>query len=134
MRKLARFAALVAWAAAVTVPAIGSAQTMEVSERIHRAGTNLGFEESDLDKLAQGEIVSRELEEDSKKELALAVAMVVKGPFGEDTLIFYTNRTFTDQVAGFGSGTKHTIGRKMMLGEVVKLFESIRASFEAASG
>jgi hypothetical protein len=51
-------------------------------------------------------------------------------PFGEDTLVFYTNRTFTDQVAGFGSGTKHTVGRKMMLGEVVKLFESIRASLQ----
>ena len=344
MRKFARFAALVTWAAVLTAPAIGSAQTMDVLERIRLAGTNLGFEESDRDRLAQGDIISRELEEDSKKELALAVAMVVKAPFGEvfdrlqkraiddvdetilfhgvlpdgavsaeffsslhfdsgeldkllkvepgsdfnlsqpeieklegiakanesapiakqrqaiaqgyreilaqrvsayrqgglagiapytrggdeaqpekelglaieemkfvetgaptfyhafknfpadakpavesqftwqiqsiqerptvvlvhrmierhedyavagrreyfvgqsfnslqivagafsfgeDTLIFYTNRTFTDQVAGFGSGTKHTIGRKMMLGEVVKLFESIRASFEA---
>ena len=344
MRKFARFATLATCAALLAAPLIGSAQTMEVSERIRRAGANLGFEESDLDKLAQGEIVSRDLQEDSKKELALAVAMVVKAPFGEvfdwlqkraiddvdetilshgvlpdgavsaesfaslsfepgeldklllvepgsdfnlsqpeiaklqgiakanesapiakqqeaiaqayreilsqrvdayrqgglagiapytrggdeaqpgkelglaveemkyieegaptfyhafknfpadakpsmesqftwqiqsiqdrptvvlvhrmierhedyavagrreyfvgqsfnslqiiagafsygeDTLIFYTNRTFTDQVAGFGSGTKHTIGRKMMLGEVVKLFESIRASFEA---
>ena len=344
MRKFARFATLATCAALLAAPLIGSAQTMEVSERIRRAGTNLGFEESDLDKLAQGEIVSRDLQEDSKKELALAVAMVVKAPFGEvfdwlqkraiddvdetilshgvlpdgavsaesfaslsfepgeldklllvepgsdfnlsqpeiaklqgiakanesapiakqqeaiaqayreilsqrvdayrqgglagiapytrggdeaqpgkelglaveemkyieegaptfyhafknfpadakpsmesqftwqiqsiqdrptvvlvhrmierhedyavagrreyfvgqsfnslqiiagafsygeDTLIFYTNRTFTDQVAGFWGGTKHTIGRKMMLGEVVKLFESIRASFEA---
>ena len=51
--------------------------------------------------------------------------------FGEDTLVFYTNRTFTDQVAGFGSGTKHKVGRKMMLGEIEKLFQSVRASFEA---
>jgi hypothetical protein len=334
MRKLARFVALVTSAAALTVPLIGSAQTTGVSERIRQVGTDLGFEESDVDRLTQGEIVARDLKEDSKKELALAVAMVVKasfaevsdwiqkgaiddvdqtvlshgaisdgavsaeslaslkldpgeldrlllvepgsdfnlsqpeieklhgiakandsapiatqreaiaqayreilaqrvnayrksglagiapytrggdeahpgkelglaveemkfvekraptfyrafknfpadasvsavnlftwqvqsiqerptavlvhrviekhddfavagrrdyfvGQFGEDTLIFYTNRTFTDQVAGFGSGTKHTIGRKMMLGEVEKLFKEIRASFGAASG
>jgi len=54
-------------------------------------------------------------------------------PFGEDTLIFYTNRTFTDQVAGFGSSAAHKIGRKMMLGEIEKLFASVRASFESAS-
>lgn len=51
--------------------------------------------------------------------------------FGEDTLAFYTNRAFTDQVAGFGSGTKHKVWRKMMLGEIEKLFQSVRASFEA---
>jgi hypothetical protein len=51
--------------------------------------------------------------------------------FGDDTLVFYTNRTFTDQVAGFGSGTKHKVGRKMMLGEVEKLFQAVRASFES---
>jgi hypothetical protein len=55
-------------------------------------------------------------------------------PFGDRTLLFYTNRTFSDQVAGFGSGTKHTVGRKMMLGEVEKLFEEIRASFQSTSG
>lgn len=54
-------------------------------------------------------------------------------PFGDDTLLFYTNRTFTDQVAGFGSGTAHKIGRKVMLGEIEKLFRSVRASFESAS-
>ena len=344
MRKLARFATFVTCAATLTAPLIGSAQTQEVSERIRQVGADLGFQEPDIDRLTQGEIVGRDLKEDSKKELALAVAMVVKAPFGEvsdwiakgtidkvdetilshgeipdgavsaesfaglelapaeldkllkaeagadfnlsqpeienlqaiakanasapvakqreaiaqgyrevlagrtnayrktglagiapftrggeeahpgkelslaigemkfveegaptfyrafksfpadasatgkssftwqvqsiqerptailvhrlfekhedfavggrreyfvgqsfnslqliagafpfgeDTLIFYTNRTFTDQVAGFGSGTKHTVGRKMMLGEVVKLFESIRASFQA---
>ncbi len=343
MSMLARFAALFTCAAALTVPLIGSAQTAEVSERIRQVGKSLGFVESDVDRLTQGEIVSRDLKEDSKKELALAVAMVVKAPFaevfdkiqkgvvdkvdktilshgaipdgtmsaesfaslkfdpgeldkllevepgsdfnlsqpeieklqatakvnasapvakqreaiaqgyrevlagrtnayrksglagiasftrggdeahpgkelslaveemkfvengaptfysafksfpadssalvknlftwqiqsiqerptavlvhrmfekhddyavggrrnyfvgqsfnalqiiagtfplGEDTLVFYTNRTFSDQVAGFGSGTKHTVGRKMMLGEVEKLFEEIRASFQ----
>ena len=36
-----------------------------------------------------------------------------------------------DQVAGFGSGTKHKVGCKMMLGEIEMLFRSVRASFEA---
>jgi hypothetical protein len=34
------------------------------------------------------------------------------------TLVFYVNRTFTDQVAGFGSGLKHNIGRGQMLDDV----------------
>ncbi len=344
MRKFTRIATLATCAALLTAPLMGAAQTPAVSERIRQVGTNLGFKESEVDRLAQGEIVSRDLKEDSKKELALAVAMVLEAPFaevfdrlrkgaiekrdktilshgvipdgtvsadsfaslkfdsgeldkllmveagsdfnlsepeveklqgiakandsapiakqreaiaqgyrevlaqrlnayrkggvagiapftrggdeaqpgkelglaveemkyvadgapifyaafknfpadssplvenqftwqiqsiqdrptvvlvhrmiekqedyavagrrayfvgqsfnslqiiagafpfGEDTLVFYTNRTFTDQVAGFGSGTKHKVGRKMMLGEIEKLFESIRASFEA---
>jgi hypothetical protein len=34
------------------------------------------------------------------------------------TLMFYTSRIFTDQVAGFGSGLKHGIGRGRMLAKV----------------
>lgn len=34
------------------------------------------------------------------------------------TLLFYVNRTFTDRVAGIGSGLRHGIGRKRMLDEV----------------
>ena len=83
MRKFARFGALVTCAAALTVPVIVSTQTPAVSELIRQVGKDLGFEKSDLDKLMQGEIVSRDLKEDSKKELAVAVAMVVKAPFGE---------------------------------------------------
>ena len=83
MSMLARFAALVTCAAALTVPAIGYAQTTDVSERIREVGMDLGFQEAEVDRLTKGEIVSRDLKEDSKKELALAVAMVVKAPFGE---------------------------------------------------
>jgi hypothetical protein len=83
MRRLARFAALVACAAWLTIPAIVSAQTADMSERIHQVAADLGFEESDLDRLARGEIVSRDLKADSEKELALAVAMIVKAPFRE---------------------------------------------------
>jgi hypothetical protein len=53
---------------------------------------------------------------------------IIAGAFayGEQTLVFYTNRTFTDQVAGFGSSAAHKIGRKMMLGEIEKLFSAVR--------
>ena len=42
------------------------------------------------------------------------------------SIIFYTNRTSTDQVAGAGSGLKHNIGRDRMRKTVVKQFEGIR--------
>ena len=51
-------------------------------------------------------------------------------PVKQGTVVFYTNRTFTDQVAGFGSGAAHKIGRRMMVKEVEKLFESIRTAFD----
>ena len=35
-------------------------------------------------------------------------------PYRNGSLVFYANRTFTDQVAGFGSGLKHSIGREQM--------------------
>lgn len=42
------------------------------------------------------------------------------------TLVFYVNRTFTDQVAGWGSGLKHSIGRGQMLSAVVASLTRIR--------
>ena len=83
MRKFTRIATLATCAALLTAPLMGAAQTPAVSERIRQVGTNLGFKESEVDRLAQGEIVSRDLKEDSKKELALAVAMVLEAPFAE---------------------------------------------------
>lgn len=49
-------------------------------------------------------------------------------PVKEGTLVIYTNRTSTDQLAGFGSAAKRTIGRKIMAGELEKLFEKTRAA------
>jgi hypothetical protein len=46
------------------------------------------------------------------------------------TLVFYVNRTFTDQVAGFGSGLKHSIGRGQMLSEVKANLTSIREQLQ----
>jgi len=42
------------------------------------------------------------------------------------TIVFYVNRTFTGQVAGFGSGLKHSIGRDQMLDEVTASLQSAR--------
>lgn len=42
------------------------------------------------------------------------------------TLVFYVNRTFTDQVTGFASGMRHSIGRKKMLAEVAANLRRIR--------
>ena len=49
-------------------------------------------------------------------------------PLGEKTIVFYGNHTYTEQVAGFGSGAKHSIGRKMLIAEVVTFFESVRTA------
>ncbi|MCZ6655734.1 MAG: hypothetical protein O7C67_00415 [Gammaproteobacteria bacterium] len=48
----------------------------------------------------------------------------------QGTLVFYVNRTSTDQVAGFGGGLKRSIGRGMMRSAVVEQFESIRRLVE----
>ncbi len=45
-------------------------------------------------------------------------------------VVFYRNRTFTDQVAGFGSGLKKGVGRGQMQSTVVKLFKEARRQLE----
>ena len=42
------------------------------------------------------------------------------------TIVFYVNRTFTDQVAGWGSSLKHNIGRGQMLDAVVAKLQRAR--------
>lgn len=54
----------------------------------------------------------------------LAGVMPVEG----GTVVLYSNHTSTDQVAGIGSGLRHSIGRKQMRDEIVKSFEQIRAA------
>ena len=46
------------------------------------------------------------------------------------TLVFYVNRSFTDQVAGFGSGMKHGIGRGQMLSEVANNLKRVREQLQ----
>lgn len=48
-------------------------------------------------------------------------------PQGDRTLVFYLNRTSTDQVAGFMQGTRHSMGRKIMEKEVRKHFRDVLA-------
>jgi hypothetical protein len=57
-------------------------------------------------------------------EQAITGFLPVKG----GTLVIYTNHTSTDQVTGFGGGIKRSIGRKVMAGELKKLFERVRAA------
>ncbi len=45
-------------------------------------------------------------------------------------VVFYRNRTFTDQVAGFGSGLKKGIGRGQMQSTVIKLFKEAKRQLE----
>ncbi|NCZ97494.1 hypothetical protein EBZ02_10195 [bacterium] len=48
------------------------------------------------------------------------------GQLAEGTIVFYVNRTSTDQVAGFMQETKHSVGRKQMREELIKMFEEIK--------
>jgi len=57
---------------------------------------------------------------------------VIIGAFaqGDTSLLFYRNRTSTDQVAGFMQGTRHSMGRKFMEKEVRSFFETVLADLK----
>jgi hypothetical protein len=48
-------------------------------------------------------------------------------PVQEGALVLYGNRTFTDQLGGFGAGAKQAIGRRIMGGQIAALYEQLRA-------
>lgn len=48
-------------------------------------------------------------------------------PVQEGALVIYANRTFTDQLGGFGASAKQAIGRKLMGGQIAALYEQFRA-------
>ena len=54
---------------------------------------------------------------------ALQVVTGVLPVSPDRSAVFYTNHTFTDQVAGFGGGAKRSIGRKLMSKELVTEIE-----------
>ena len=56
--------------------------------------------------------------------------ILVTFPVKEGTFVFYSNRTSTDQVAGFGGGMKRKIGGQMLQKEVIKLFTTYREALE----
>ncbi|MDD5268596.1 MAG: hypothetical protein PHO08_15955 [Methylococcales bacterium] len=47
-------------------------------------------------------------------------------PYLNGSLVFYANRTFTDQVAGVGSSLKHSIGEKQVRSEMTKQLKNLR--------
>jgi hypothetical protein len=47
-------------------------------------------------------------------------------PDGDRTVLVYTNRTFTDQVAGLGTNVRHSVGRSKMMSAVIRIFEALR--------
>ncbi len=49
-------------------------------------------------------------------------------PAGDKTTMFYLNRTSTDQVAGFMSGTRHSMGRMFMEKAIRKQFDAALAA------
>ena len=51
--------------------------------------------------------------------------MIACLPYLNGSLVFYTNKTFTDQVAGFGSSFKHSIGDEQERSEMTKLLNSL---------
>ena len=51
-------------------------------------------------------------------------------PYRDGALVFYALRSSTDQVAGFGGGMKHSIGRDRMKAEMVKQLQRLRASLK----
>jgi hypothetical protein len=51
-------------------------------------------------------------------------------PVGEQTLVVYLNRTSTDQVAGFMSGTRHDVGRRVMEKAIRRHFEELLAGLQ----
>ncbi|MGH6895030.1 MAG: hypothetical protein ACREJ5_00555 [Geminicoccaceae bacterium] len=52
-------------------------------------------------------------------------------PVQDENAVFYTNRTASDQVAGFMQGTRHELGRGMMRDALIESFEAIRVRLGA---
>lgn len=52
-------------------------------------------------------------------------------PYEDNTVMFYSGRTYTDQVTGFGSGIKHSVGGKQLSLSVETLISDIRRGIES---
>ena len=51
-------------------------------------------------------------------------------PYRDGSLVFYANRTFTDQVAGFGSSVKHSVGGEQARSEMAKQLKNLRKAIK----
>jgi hypothetical protein len=49
-------------------------------------------------------------------------------PAKNGTIVFYSNRTSTDQVTGFGGSAKRSIGSKLLASQLQNLYEKVRAT------
>jgi len=58
-------------------------------------------------------------------EQAVAAFLPAKGG---GTVVVYGNRTSTDQITGFGGGTKRTLGSKVLASQLESMFEKARAA------
>lgn len=54
--------------------------------------------------------------------------VVVCLPYRDGTAVFYTHRTYTDQVTGMGKALKRSIGREQMKKQMIKNLERLRAA------
>jgi hypothetical protein len=54
-------------------------------------------------------------------------------PYEDYTVVFYGGRTYTDQVTGFGSGIKHSVGGKQLSLGVEALIIDIRDGIESGN-
>ncbi|WP_333872907.1 hypothetical protein [Methylobacter sp.] len=70
-----------------------------------------------------GIIVSRQFYVGHSYSCSNAVAGGV--PYKDGTLVFYSIRSSTDQVAGIGSSLKHSIGREQMKEEMIKRLQRL---------
>ncbi len=52
-------------------------------------------------------------------------------PEQDKSVVFYGNRTYTDQVAGFASGAKHSAGGKQLAEGIAALLEDLRRGVES---
>jgi len=52
-------------------------------------------------------------------------------PHEDSSVLFYGNRTYTDQVSGLGSSIKHSVGSEMMAEEIKALISDVRDGLES---
>jgi len=52
-------------------------------------------------------------------------------PYRDGSIVFYAQRTSTDQVAGLGSSLKHSIGREQLKKQMIKNLERLRSNIQS---
>jgi hypothetical protein len=55
-------------------------------------------------------------------------------PAKNGTIVYYSNRTSTDQVTGFGGSAKRSIGSRLLASQLQDLYEKVRATQKKSGG